>query len=135
MYRYIGLILCSYSLFASTELPDYDVTNITSFRVELSKQLKKEQTILYYKQARLYLFNNIYAYKKEGSDNVFLKDLYCNVEYENHIDIELSDSQLPDGNVLNTEHTWPKSYGFPDNNSDNYAYTDLDNGSGFLINN
>ena len=24
----------------------------------------------------------------------------------------------------NREHTWPKSYGFPDNTSDNYPYTD-----------
>jgi hypothetical protein len=28
--------------------------------------------------------------------------------------------------AYNREHTWPNSYGFPDNGSSNYAYTDCD---------
>lgn len=71
--------------------------------------LKVGRQVLYYKQARLYLFNNIYAYKKEGSENLFIKDLYCHHEYENNVDMILTDESLPDGNLINTEHTWPKS--------------------------
>ncbi|EPZ51072.1 nuclease, EndA/NucM family [Bacteriovorax sp. BAL6_X] len=83
--------------------------NQTEFRKRLSALLKKQKRTLYYKTARLYLFNNIYAYNKNGSENKYLKDLYCGKEYENNVDIHLDQENLPDGNIINTEHTWPKS--------------------------
>lgn len=48
-----------------------------------------------------------------NSDNVI--DIYLNASY----------SKASGGNSdYNREHSWPKSYGFPDNGSDNYPYTD-----------
>ena len=45
----------------------------------------------------------------------------------NILDVYQNDSHPPQGggnSLYNREHTWPKSYGFPDDNSGNYPYTD-----------
>ncbi|MDF1836914.1 MAG: endonuclease [Planctomycetota bacterium] len=40
------------------------------------------------------------------------------------IDVYRNRSFAKSGGSYNREHTWPKSYGFPDDGSDNYPYTD-----------
>lgn len=40
------------------------------------------------------------------------------------IDVYRNRSYAKSGGGYNREHTWPKSYGFPDDGSDNYPYTD-----------
>lgn len=102
MQRFLTLFLCTYVTFNAA-------AETSQLRQELSKVLKDGREVLYYKVARLHLFNDIYAYKKEGSENKFIRDLYCDKEYEVNVDIELNETRLPDGNILNTEHTWPKS--------------------------
>ena len=48
-----------------------------------------------------------------NSDNIL--DVYKNASYH----------KIGGGNgPYNREHTWPKSYGFPDDNSQNYPYSD-----------
>lgn len=78
-------------------------------RQKLIKLMRKNKKTLYYKSARLPLFNEVYSYYKEGSDNNFIKEIYCEKEYQNNVDITMDERHLPDGNIINTEHTWPKS--------------------------
>ncbi|WP_412473476.1 endonuclease I family protein [Halobacteriovorax sp. YZS-1-1] len=104
----ISLFILSTSILAG-EIAPLGPERSLELRQKLIVLMKKNKKTLYYKEARLHLFNEIYAYYKEGSENNFIRDIYCEVEYQNNVDIFMDNDDLPDGNVLNTEHTWPKS--------------------------
>jgi hypothetical protein len=57
-----------------------------------------------YKQARIYLYTDIFI-QKNHKGSLFIKDLYC----EKVITRNVSTSNLPRGSKTNIEHTWPQS--------------------------
>lgn len=52
---------------------------------------------------------------EDSSDSGNVVDVYLNESY---------DKEGGGNSYYNREHSWPKSYGFPDNDSSNYPYTD-----------
>ncbi|WP_412473479.1 endonuclease I family protein [Halobacteriovorax sp. YZS-1-1] len=73
-----------------------------------------------YKQARKYLFGDIYLRQSRGQ--YFVKDVYCNQEIGENDGI--GPMQIPNHRVMNCEHSWPQSK-FNPNESRNTQKNDL----------
>ena len=68
-------------------------------------------TTLGYKRARQILFSKVY---QPDQDRHEVTEVYCGKKYTdgeliNGNEIHLQENQIPNGNILNTEHTWPRS--------------------------
>lgn len=87
---------------------------------ELFLDIQEHQLDLSYKQARHYLFNNIYLEK--DAEGYYNRGVYCPDEvYYRGSDVPAT---LPDPRYMNTEHTWPQSK-FSRDFSTNMQKTDL----------
>ncbi|EQC43947.1 endonuclease I family protein [Bacteriovorax sp. Seq25_V] len=67
-------------------------------------------TTLGYKRARQILFGQVYQPTEEHT----VTEIYCGKTYTDGqivdgAQIRLQENQIPNGNILNTEHTWPRS--------------------------
>ena len=70
----------------------------------LYKAIKNNKS-LSYKQARTYLFGQIYL---EGSaGNYYITDAYCQKKFDKSIGV--GPNKIPNHQALNCEHTWPQS--------------------------
>lgn len=72
----------------------------------LNKILAKNHQVIGYNSARRHLFGKLFLEQVAGAWAV--KDVYCERTFTNR-DLEIGPGQIPDGNVVNTEHTWPQS--------------------------
>lgn len=73
-------------------------------RVSLREKLiENHMPIRDWKQAKHYLMQEIYLEKDKVG--FFIKDVYCHHIVRKNI----SSSTMPDGNIINIEHTWPQS--------------------------
>lgn len=72
----------------------------------LNKILEKNHRVLGYDGARRYLFGKLFLEQVSGAWAV--KDVYCERTYTNQ-NLEIGPDKIPDGNIINTEHTWPQS--------------------------
>ena len=61
---------------------------------------------LNYQEAREILFGKIFL--KSDSKGYFIRDIYCNKEFRDDSGVGLG--LIPNPQVLNTEHSWPKKY-------------------------
>ncbi|MGZ5280339.1 MAG: endonuclease, partial [Pseudobdellovibrionaceae bacterium] len=59
-----------------------------------------------YDKARKHMFGQLFLENIAGSYAV--TDVYCERTFNDH-QLGVGPGQIPDGNVLNTEHTWPQS--------------------------
>ena len=114
----VALLLCL-PFVALADPPDgyYDVidaTNSTTLRTTLHTVIDDHERFPYTSSSTdTWDILNLADEDPNNSGNIL--DVYRNASYP-----KIS------GGVrdYNREHTWPKSYGFPDNTSDNYPYTD-----------
>jgi deoxyribonuclease-1 len=72
----------------------------------LNQILAKNHRVLGYDSARRHLFGKLFLEQVAGAWAV--KDVYCERTYTNR-ELAIGPGQIPDGNVVNTEHTWPQS--------------------------
>jgi endonuclease I len=72
----------------------------------LQKILATNHTSLGYDRARKNLFGKMYLEQISGA--YIVKDVYCERSFTNS-EVGVGPDRIPDGNKLNTEHTWPQS--------------------------
>jgi len=117
-------ILISYHISEKDEL-DEIVEKCPKEMNENSECYKRER--LSYKNARTHLFGKIHLGGNE-EDGYFVKDVYCEKEFrEGDFDFGLATPgpmQIPFHQIVNTEHTWPKSR-FNKKKSRNEQLTDM----------
>lgn len=87
---------------------------------ELFRAISSEHVSFSYREARVILFNQIDL--EFSGQEYFLEDVYCLKKLSRGV--SRPDQELPDHNVLNTEHTWPQSK-FSSHFSKNTQKTDL----------
>ena len=87
---------------------------------ELFLTLSATQKSYSYREARVLLFNQIDL--EFSSKEYYLEDVYCLKKYSRGV--SRPDQELPDHNIINTEHTWPQSK-FSSQFSKNTQKTDL----------
>lgn len=120
---FLIILLTSSALFASAEsfYPEDLNSDPTSFEEKLYKLLSENHRGgINYKQARIELFGNIHL-KKKGS-KYSLTEVYCRKTLTSKDGI--GPGKIPNHQVVNCEHTWPKSR-FNPNQSKNKQLTDL----------
>jgi deoxyribonuclease-1 len=93
-----------------------------ALREELHKATNEGYVSLSYKEARIKLFNDIYLEKDEKG--YFNTDVYCLTKFYRTFKKGVPDTELPDANVFNTEHTYPQSK-FNESLSEEVQKTDL----------
>jgi len=71
----------------------------------LQKLLAQGHTSLGYDKARRILFGEIHLDK--DSQGVYIKDVYCRKIFRSSSGV--GENQIPNGNQINCEHTWPQS--------------------------
>lgn len=74
-------------------------------KAELQKRSSEQQVSLSYKQARIKLFNEVYLEQDERG--YYNRCVYCLTNY--YRTLSNDPSEIPDHNIINTEHTWPQS--------------------------
>lgn len=72
----------------------------------LHQILASSHKVLGYDKARRVLFGELFLEKISGSWAV--KDVYCERTFTSQ-ELNIGPGKIPDGNVINTEHTWPQS--------------------------
>jgi hypothetical protein len=72
----------------------------------LQKIISKNQNVLGYDGARKVMFGKLFLEQVAGAWTV--TDVYCEHTFTNH-ELHIGPGMIPDGNVVNTEHTWPQS--------------------------
>ncbi|MFT5233661.1 MAG: endonuclease I [Candidatus Krumholzibacteriia bacterium] len=105
------------SLLADAPLGYYDSVNEFSdatLRQTLHAVID-DHTRIPYTSSSLDTWNVLELADEDPNDSGRILDVYQNQSYQKF---------SAGNNDYNREHTWPKSYGFPDDGSTNYAYTD-----------
>lgn len=74
---------------------------------ELFKEMGQGQLTLTYTEARVKLFN-VLDLQKDAKGH-FVKGVYCDDKFYHYRQNETPGIKIPDGNIMNTEHTWPQS--------------------------
>ncbi len=117
---FVGILLCQVVLAGtSPALPDYYGSEFyqgyqtgtlknQALLDSLQKILSNGHHALGYDGARKQLFGNEKMYLENLSGSWAVKDVYCERTFTNH-DIHMGPGIIPDGNQINTEHTWPQS--------------------------
>ena len=91
-----------------------DAANSTALRTTLHAAID-DHTRFPYTSGNTDTWDILELADQDPNDADHILDVYKNASIE----------KFGGGNgPYNREHTWPKSYGFPDNNSQNYPYTD-----------
>ncbi len=112
------LLLCL-PLIALAEPPDgyydsVDPSNSTALRTTLHAVIDDHERFPY-TSSNTDTWDILELADEDPNDPGRILDVYRNASYQ----------KFSGGNdFYNREHTWPKSYGFPDNTFDNYPYTD-----------
>ncbi|MEZ0391831.1 MAG: endonuclease I family protein [Pseudobdellovibrionaceae bacterium] len=113
----IGMFVCQLALAVSPSVEKYYgadfISAYESGSLKDQSLLKSLQEIissghhsLGYDGARRQLFGKLYL--KNVAGNYEVKDVYCEKSFTDH-EVNLGPGIIPDGNLLNTEHTWPQS--------------------------
>ncbi|MCZ6654090.1 MAG: endonuclease [Planctomycetota bacterium] len=114
----VALLLCISSATLADPPPDYydsvDASNSTTLRVTLHEAIDDHQRFPY-TSSSTDTWDILNQADSDPNDSGNILDVYRNASYPK-INGGVRD--------YNREHTWPKSYGFPDNTSNNYPYTD-----------
>ncbi len=74
---------------------------------ELFEQMSQGQVSLSYSAARVKLFNELDLEK--DAKGYFVKGVYCDDKFYHYTSRERPGTKLPDGTIMNTEHSWPQS--------------------------
>ena len=91
-----------------------DSSNAATLRASLHGVIDDHQRFPYTSSATD-TWNILELADEDPLDNTSIRDVYLNASYP----------KAGGGNAnYNREHTWPKSYGFPNDGSSNYPYTD-----------
>ncbi len=91
-----------------------DATDSTSLRLTLHDVID-DHVRFPYTAATTDTWDILNLADEDPNNTANIIDVYKNASY----------TKIPGGTgAYNREHTWPKSYGFPNDNSDNYPYTD-----------
>jgi hypothetical protein len=94
---FITLLTLSNSLLASVLVTD-------PVRLELRERLiDTHMALTDWKDAKHFLLQELYI--QEDSEGYFLRDVYCHHIIRKNV----SPDTMPDGKVINIEHTWPQS--------------------------
>ncbi|MCZ6655107.1 MAG: endonuclease, partial [Planctomycetota bacterium] len=114
----VTLLLCL-PLVSFADPPDgyydsVDATNSTTLRTTLNAVIDDHQRFPY-TSGSTDTWDILNLADEDPNDAGNILDVYRNASYP-----KISGGTRD----YNREHTWPKSYGFPDNTSDNYPYTD-----------
>ncbi len=116
--RAVALLLCVASATLADPPPGYydsvDSTDSTTLRTTLHAVID-DHTQFPYTSSSIDTWDILNLADEDPNDSGNILDVYRNASYPK-ISGWVRD--------YNREHTWPKSYGFPDNTSDNYPYTD-----------
>ncbi len=72
----------------------------------LQKIISNKHQSLGYDKARRYMFGQLFLETVGGAYAV--KDVYCETTFTSP-KMDLGPGKIPDGNIMNTEHTWPQS--------------------------
>ncbi len=86
-------------------LPDIQKSQNKELVDNLYKAISNNKS-LSYKQARTYLFGQLYLQQKQG--RYFIEDTYCEKTFGESIGV--GPNKIPDHTELNCEHTWPQSH-------------------------
>lgn len=76
-----------------------------ALKTALYSLISAKQTVLGYDGARKILFGRLYL-KNDGSKN-YIEDVYCQKKFDAKAGV--GPDAIPDGNMVNCEHTWPQS--------------------------
>ncbi|MCP3961439.1 MAG: DNRLRE domain-containing protein [bacterium] len=91
-----------------------DATDATSLRATLHDVID-DHTRFPYTDTSTDTWDIVNLADEDPNNTANIIDIYKNASY----------TKIPGGvGAYNREHSWPKSYGFPDDNVDNYPYTD-----------
>lgn len=115
----VGLLLIAFSGPALADAPaGYYAAVDTSNQVNMRQTVNAvidDHTKITYTSASLDTWDVLEVADQDPNDSSRILDVYLNASYQ----------KWGAGNTdYNREHTWPKSYGFPDDGSTNYPYTD-----------
>jgi len=110
-------LLFSNSLFAQAGnyYQNVDSSSATALRSDLH-QLIDDHTRIPYTASSTDTWDVLEIADEDQDNSSRISSLYKNESYA---------KQGGGNNLYNREHSWPKSYGFPDDNSNNYPYTDM----------
>ncbi|MCF8060564.1 MAG: endonuclease [Bacteriovoracaceae bacterium] len=107
----LNLCLCS-SVWASLDEHPYYAKYLASFQKEKDEKLKTllgdaiaNNVVFSYKEARTYLFGDIYLENKNGQNVV--TDTYCEENFTAKDGV--GTGKIPNHQEINCEHTWPQS--------------------------
>ncbi|OUR95236.1 hypothetical protein A9Q84_15450 [Halobacteriovorax marinus] len=103
------ILLCSASnanTFYSNEDLKIILGNLTnqSLKDELHYISAKDQVEIQYREARWYLYTDVYL-EKDNDDRYFVEDIYCEKKIYNNA----GPDSMPRGSKTNIEHSWPQS--------------------------
>ncbi len=113
----IVVMICQLAAATGPALPDYYGTDFYSgynsgalknqeLLDTLQKILAANHTSLGYDRARKYMFGQLFLEQVGGAYAV--TDVYCEHTFTNQ-QVGVGPGIIPNGNILNTEHTWPQS--------------------------
>ena len=113
-----ALLLLAAASAAAQAPPGYydsvDASNASSLRTTLH-EVVDDHVRFPYTAATTDTWDILNLADEDPNNTANIIDVYKNASY----------TKIPGGTgAYNREHTWPKSYGFPNDNSDNYPYTD-----------
>lgn len=108
----IALLLTCWQVQAGLEEYKYYQDHLANIQKSQNKELVdslykaiSNNKSLSYKQARTYLFGQIYL--EESNGQYFINDTYCEKKFGENIGV--GPNEIPDHTKLNCEHTWPQS--------------------------
>jgi endonuclease I len=114
----VAVCLCSTQQGKADPPPGYydsvDTTDAASLRATLHEVID-DHTRFPYSSSSTDTWDILETAQEDSNNSNNVIDVYRNRSYT-----KIGGGQGP----YNREHTWPKSYGFPDDNSGNYPYTD-----------
>ncbi|OIQ20610.1 MAG: hypothetical protein BM556_01345 [Bacteriovorax sp. MedPE-SWde] len=105
---FLSMIMSAVSANSYYSQDDIDLINGQIKDGELKTELQiiasKSHTFNTYKDARKYLYTNIYL-EKDDNDRYFVEDIYCEKKVFNNA----GPTSMPRGSKTNIEHSWPQS--------------------------